>query len=158
MRVLGCSGGVGRGPRNAFYDKLNEVLAEAGFDRELEKAVEPYYCTTGRKSLPPGVYFRMLFIGYFEDISSQRGIAWRCEDSRSLARFWVTVRENRRPSRVGSEDCSSKPLTEPDLWAHIRLFKLSVSKQQKLFRGRWSWLEIFPSLTQRYQAFGEPSV
>ena len=78
---------LGRGPRNVFYDKLNEVLAEAGFDRELEKAVEPYYCSSGRKGLPPGVYFRMLFIGYFEDISSQRGIAWRCEDSRSLARF-----------------------------------------------------------------------
>ena len=78
---------LGRGPRNAFYEKLNEVLADAGFDRELEKAVEPYYCRTGRKGLPPGVYFRMLFIGYFEDISSQRGIAWRCEDSRSLARF-----------------------------------------------------------------------
>ena len=78
---------LGCGPRNAFYDKLNEVLAEAGFDRELEKAVEPYYASTGRKGVAPGVYFRMLFIGYFEDISSQRGIAWRCEDSRSLARF-----------------------------------------------------------------------
>ena len=42
---------LGRGPRNAFYDKLNEVLAEAGFDGELERAVEPYYATTGRKGL-----------------------------------------------------------------------------------------------------------
>lgn len=78
---------LGSGPRNAFYDRLNELLAKIDFDRQLEKAAEPYYEQTGRKGLPPGVYFRMLFIGYFEDISSQRGIAWRCADSRSLARF-----------------------------------------------------------------------
>lgn len=78
---------LGGGPRNAFYDRLNELLAEIDFDRRLEAAAEPYYQRTGRKGLPPGVYFRMIFIGYFEDISSQRGIAWRCEDSRSLARF-----------------------------------------------------------------------
>ena len=78
---------LGGGPRNVFYDRLNQVLAKIEFDRQLETAVAPYYQKTGRKGLPPGVYFRMIFIGYFEDISSQRGIAWRCEDSRSLARF-----------------------------------------------------------------------
>ena len=78
---------LGSGPRNAFYDRLNGLLDEIDFDRKLEKAAEPFYEKTGRKGLPPGVYFRMIFIGYFEDISSQRGIAWRCDDSRSLARF-----------------------------------------------------------------------
>jgi IS5 family transposase len=78
---------LGSGPRNAFYDRLNQLLDEIGFDKKLEEAAEPYYESTGRRGLAPGVYFRMLFIGYFEDISSQRGIAWRCEDSRSLARF-----------------------------------------------------------------------
>ena len=78
---------LGSGPRNAFYDRLNQLLTEIDFDRKLEQAAEPFYQSTGRKSLPPGIYFRMIFIGDFEDISSQRGIAWRCEDSRSLARF-----------------------------------------------------------------------
>ena len=78
---------LGGGPRNAFYDRLNQLLGETDFDGKLERAAEPHYETTGRKGLPPGVYFRMIFIGYFEDISSQRGIAWRCDDSRSLARF-----------------------------------------------------------------------
>ena len=78
---------LGGGPRNVFYDRLNQLLDEIDFDRQLEAAAEPYYQNTGRKSMPPGVYFRMIFIGYFEDISSQRGIAWRCENSRSLARF-----------------------------------------------------------------------
>ena len=78
---------LGSGPRNAFYDRLNQLLDEIDFDRKLERAAEPYYQSTGRRGLAPGVYFRMIFIGYFEDISSQRGIAWRCEASRSLARF-----------------------------------------------------------------------
>jgi len=78
---------LGGGPRNAFYDRLNQLLGETDFDGKLERAAEPHYETTGRKGLPPGVYFRMIFIGYFEDISSQRGIAWRCDDSRSLARY-----------------------------------------------------------------------
>jgi transposase len=78
---------LGSGPRNLFYDRLNQLLDKIDFDRKLEAAAEPYYETTGREGLPPGVYFRMIFIGYFEDISSQRGIAWRCADSRSLARF-----------------------------------------------------------------------
>lgn len=69
---------------------MNRLLVEIEFDRKLEAAAEPYYHTTGRKSLPPGVYFRMLIIGYFEDISSHRGIAWRWEDSRSLAGCWDT--------------------------------------------------------------------
>ena len=64
---------LGSGPRNAFYDRLNQLLADIDFDRKLEQAAEPFYESTGRKSLPPGVYFRMIFIGYFEDISSQRG-------------------------------------------------------------------------------------
>lgn len=78
---------LGGGPRNQFYDRLNVILSEVDFDRKLEDAAEPYYSKQGRKGIPVGVYFRMIFIGYFEDISSQRGIAWRCDDSRSLARF-----------------------------------------------------------------------
>ena len=56
---------LGNGPRNAFYDRLNQLLDEIEFDRKLEKAAKPYYKSTGRKGLPPGVYFRMVFIGYF---------------------------------------------------------------------------------------------
>src|ERR1041384_1703357 len=75
------------GPGHPFYTKLNEVLAKAGFDEFVEKKCAPYYKEGGRPGIPPGVYFRMLFIGYFEGIDSQRGIAWRCADSRSLREF-----------------------------------------------------------------------
>lgn len=75
-------------PQNYFYDNLNKLLAEAGFDDFIEELCEPYYAgSQGRPSVPPGVYFRMLFLGYFEGIGSDRGIAWRIADSRSLASF-----------------------------------------------------------------------
>ncbi|MBI5758621.1 MAG: transposase [Planctomycetales bacterium] len=76
-----------RGPGHALYEKLNELLAEAGFDRWVEDLCEPYYGTAGRPGIPPGVYFRMILAGYFEGISAQRVIAWRCADSLSLKSF-----------------------------------------------------------------------
>jgi len=76
------------GPQHVFYEKLNDLLAAGEFDEFVEQQCEPYYAERlGRPSIPPGVYFRMLLVGYFEGIDSQRGIAWRCADSRSLARF-----------------------------------------------------------------------
>ncbi len=75
-------------PGHAFYDKLNALLAEARFDRYVEDLCQPHYADgIGRESIPPGIYFRMLFVGYFEGIASQRGIAWRCGDSLSLRDF-----------------------------------------------------------------------
>ncbi|MFK7817685.1 MAG: transposase, partial [Planctomycetaceae bacterium] len=68
---------IAKAPRHVFYDRLNGLLAEAEFDRFVEQLVEPLYSNVGRPGIAPGVYFRMLFIGYFEGIDSQRGIAWR---------------------------------------------------------------------------------
>ena len=75
-------------PNNLFYRKLNRLLAEHEFDSFVEELCRPYYAENkGRDSIPPGVYFRMLMIGYFEGLDSQRGIAWRCADSLSLKAF-----------------------------------------------------------------------
>ncbi len=77
-----------KSPGHPFYHRLNQILAEAGFDAWLEQLCHPYYADQkGRPSIPPGTYFRMILIGYFEGLASQRGIAWRCCDSRSLAEF-----------------------------------------------------------------------
>jgi transposase len=77
-----------RSQGHVFYRKLNQLLAEAGFDCTIENICRPYYHNNlGRPSIPPGVYFRMLLVGYFEGIGSQRGIAWRCSDSLSLRHF-----------------------------------------------------------------------
>jgi transposase len=78
-------------PRTAahpYYGKVNEVLNEGGFDRKVEQLCRRYYKPTmGRPSLAPGVYFRMLLVGYMEGIDSERGIAWRVADSLSLREF-----------------------------------------------------------------------
>jgi len=78
-------------PRTAahpFYAKLNEVLAGWKFDPFVEDLCARFYAEKlGRPSLAPGKYFRLLLVGYFEGIDSERGIAWRCADSLSLRSF-----------------------------------------------------------------------
>jgi transposase len=75
-------------PGHPFYTRLNSILDEAGFDRFAETACAGFYAPVmGRPGLPPGRYFRLLLIGYFEGIDSERGIAWRVADSLALRSF-----------------------------------------------------------------------
>ena len=77
-----------RSPGHVFYDRLQTVLIEAGFDAFAETVCEPYYAAKmGAPSIPPGRYFRMHMVGYFEGIASERGMEWRCADSLSLRDF-----------------------------------------------------------------------
>lgn len=83
-----ATGDVPQAPGHPFYRQLNGLLGEHGFDRFVEGLCEKFYHgTLGRLSIPPGVYFRMLLIGYFEGIDSERGIDWRCADSLGLRAF-----------------------------------------------------------------------
>ena len=71
------------------------MLAQAAFDEAVETICAPCYAEGGRPSMPPGLYFRMILVGYFEGIDSQRGIAWRCADSPSLRSFlWFSATDN----------------------------------------------------------------
>ena len=71
-----------------FFERLNRALEEAGFDAFVEGLCAAFYAARmGRPSLRPGRYFRLLFLGYFEGLSSERGIAWRVADSLSLRSF-----------------------------------------------------------------------
>ena len=69
---------------HAFYDRLQQILRQFRFDAFVEKLCQSYYADKGHPSIPPGRYFRMHFVGYFEGIDSERGIEWRCADSLSL--------------------------------------------------------------------------
>jgi transposase len=103
-----------RSPGHAFYDRLQKVLTEAGFDAFVETTCKPFYAPRmGAPSLPPGRYFRMHMIGYFEGIDSERGLAWRCSDSLSLREFlrlasrdkvadhsWLSKTRSRLPHEV----------------------------------------------------------
>ena len=76
-----------KSPGHPFYKLLDRLLKDAKFDAYVEDLCAPLYKDGGRPSIPPGVFFRMLFVGYLEGIDSQRGIAWRCSDSLSLRSF-----------------------------------------------------------------------
>ena len=75
-------------PGHPFYTKLNTILDEAGFDQFAEELCREFYAAVmGRPGLPPGRYFRLLLVGYFEGLDSERGIAWRAADSLAVRTF-----------------------------------------------------------------------
>ena len=87
-----------RSPGHAFYDRLQGLLRESDFDGFVEGVCKPFYAAKmGAPSLPPGRYFRMHMIGYFEGIDSERGLAWRCADSYSLRDFLRLSNRERAP-------------------------------------------------------------
>src|SRR5437667_11315283 len=80
-----------------FYEQLNRLLEERGFDEYVEQQCACFYAEKmGRPSLAPGRYFRLPLIGYFEGIDSERGIAWR-SDSLGLRQFVGVGLNERRP-------------------------------------------------------------
>jgi transposase len=129
-------------PGHVFYQKLNGLLAEAGFDEWVETLCEPYYSKRGRYSIPPGVYFRMLLVGYFEGIGSQRGIAWRCSDSLSIRKFLGI------PSTEESPDHSSLTVIRERLPAEIHLaafaWVLKLAREKDLLDGKTIGVDSTP--------------
>jgi len=77
-----------KSPGHPFYQRLNQVLAANSFDAFVEAACRRFYAAKlGRPSLPPGRYFRLMLLGYFEGLSSERGMAWRAADSLAIRSF-----------------------------------------------------------------------
>ena len=88
-------------PGQPFYKRLNEVLDKAGFDGFCEtNCAEFYHAKLGRPSLVPGLYFRVVMIGFFEGLDSERGIAWRLADSLTLRQFLGIGLDERTPDHV----------------------------------------------------------
>src|SRR5437899_3322606 len=125
-------------PRSAghpFYTRLNAVLKKADFDRFAEEQCEPYYAAgQGRPSIPPGTYFRMLMVGYFEGIDSQRGIAWRCSDSLALREFLGLGLEDRTPDHSSLTIIRQRLPLEVHEEVFARILKILVEKG--LVRGK----------------------
>ena len=79
---------VARPDGHPFYQRLNQLLTKHDFDLFVEGKCQRFYAATmGRPGLAPGIYFRLLLVGYFEGIDSERGIAWRAGDSLSIREF-----------------------------------------------------------------------
>jgi transposase len=88
-------------PGHPFYKRLNEVLDNAGFDAFCETScVGFYHNKLGRPSLPPGQYFRVMMIGFFEGLDSERGVAWRLADSLTLRQFLSIGLDENTPDHV----------------------------------------------------------
>src|SRR5437764_1943250 len=88
-------------PGHPFYKRLNEVLDNAQFDSFSEtSSADFYHQKLGRPSLPPGQYFRIMMIGFFEGLDSERGIAWRLADSLTLRQFLSIGLDESTPDHV----------------------------------------------------------
>ena len=75
-------------PGHPFYQRLNLILESHGFDRFVEGRSRRFYAAgVGRPGLVPGRYFRLMLLGYFEGLSSERGMAWRASDSLAIRSF-----------------------------------------------------------------------
>jgi transposase len=123
-----------RSPGHPFYVALNKLLVEAKFDAYVEGLCEPLYREGGRPGVPPGVFFRMLFVGYFEGIDSQRGIAWRCSDSMSLRSFLGLLPTEASPDH-SSLTVIRKRLPK-ELIEQVFSFVLKIAFEKKLVKGQ----------------------
>jgi len=120
-----------------FYQKLNLLLDEAGFDRWVEGRCASSYAQAeprGQPSLPPGVYFRMLMVGYFEDLDSQRGIAWRCSDSLSLRTFLGLPLGERTPDH--STLTNTRKRLPAAVFEEVFQFVLGIAEAKSLIAGK----------------------
>lgn len=118
-----------------FYESLNQTLRAIDFDRRVEAECERFYHEKlGRPGIAPGVYFRMLMIGYFEGIDSERGIAWRVADSLSLRRFLGYDLSQETPDHSSL----SRVRHRLDSDTHARVFQmvLAALAQAGLIKGR----------------------
>jgi transposase len=122
-------------PGHPFYKRLNEVLDNAKFDRFCETNCATFYHDKlGRPSLPPGQYFRIMMIGFFEGLDSERGIAWRVADSLTLREFLSIGLDEQTPDHV----TISRTRRLIDAATHQRIFSwvLEQLAQAGLIKGK----------------------
>ena len=128
---------VSKAPSQGFYSKLNEHLEAMDFARQVWALCEPAYreeSRGGRPGIDPVVYFKMLMVGFFENLRSERAIAARCEDSLWVRAFLGYSLEESTP------DHSSLSVIRQRLGAEIYQGVLEVVltalKAHGLFKGR----------------------
>ena len=122
------------GASHPFYQRLNQILDEKKFDEYVEELCEPFYAKeVGRPGLAPGIYFRLLMLGYFEGIDSERGIAWRASDSISIRSFVRIALDESVPDH----STISRTRRLMDVETHQAVFQwvLTVLAEKKLLKG-----------------------
>lgn len=121
---------------HVFYERLQKILLQEGFDTFVENLCAPFYAEKlGRRSIPPGRYFRMLLIGYFEGINSERGICWRCSDSLSLREFLGLAPSDAVPDH--SSLCRIRQRLPLEIHHEMFVFVLKILHQARLLEGKY---------------------
>ena len=123
-----------KGAGHPFYQCLNQLLEESGFDAFVEERCRGFYARRGRPSLPPGMYFRLLLIGYFEGIDSERGMAWRAQDSLALRRFLRVGLEESPPDH--STISRTRRLIDVETHREVFTWALKVLAEKGLLKGQ----------------------
>jgi transposase len=124
-----------RSAGHPFYRALDAVLRNHGFDRYAEKVCAAFYAPVmGRPSLAPGNYFRALFIGYFEGIDSERGIAWRLADSLSLRDFLGLLAGKTPPDH--STLSRTRRLIDEETHQEVFTWVLGLLSKEGLLKGK----------------------
>src|SRR5262245_5708576 len=117
-----------KSPGHPFYQRLNQILAANSFDAFVEAACRRFYAAKlGRPSLPPGRYFRLMLVGYFEGLSSERGIAWRASDSLVIRKFLGLELDEAAPDH----STISRTRRLIDLETHQRVFTWVLERLAK---------------------------
>src|SRR6202161_2943925 len=117
-----------------FYERLNRLLRQRGFDAFAESACALFYAKVGRPGLAPGVYFRALLVGYFEGIDSERGIAWRTTDSLALRSFLGFELNQCTPDH--STISRTRRLIDLETHRKVFLWVLKVLADRGLIKGK----------------------
>jgi transposase len=126
---------LAKGPAHPFYQRVNELLAEKKFDEFAEKECAKFYAEkNGRPSLAPGIYFRLLLVGYFEGIDSERGIAWRAADSLGLRKFLGISIDEQTPDH--STISRTRRLIDVETHRKVFFWILEVLRDQGLVKGK----------------------
>jgi len=126
---------LAQSPGHPFYERLNALLRAADFDGRTEELCAPFYADRkGRPSVPPGVYFRMLLIGYFEGIGSERGIAWRCADSLALRSFLGIALDEATPNH--SSLCRIRQRLTVEVHEAVFQMVLEILEKHDLLKGK----------------------
>jgi len=126
---------LAKGPGHPFYGRLNAVLAKHGFDGCVEGLCAKFYSARrGRPSLPPAQYFRLLLIGYFEGIDSERGIAWRVADSLTLREFLSLGATQEPPDH--STISRNRRLIDVEAHQEVFTWVVGVLAKEDLIRGK----------------------
>src|SRR5215470_2529513 len=126
---------LARGPAHRSYQQVNELLEAEQFDEFAEKECAKFYAeNNGRPSLTPGMYFRLLLVGYFEGIDSERGIAWRAADSIGLRKFLGVGLDEQTPDH--STISRTRRLIDVETHRKVFFWILERLREQGLVKGK----------------------